>query len=191
MEPCPWAQGSAEYQQYHDREWGVPVRDEQTLFEFLALEGMQAGLSWLTVLRKRDALQRAFAGFDPDEVARFRARRVDRLLRDAAIIRHRGKIEATVHNAGVILELRRGSEAFADLIWSFVDGRPQQNRWRNIGQVPSSTPASTTMSKSLKRLGFRFVGPTTCYAFMQATGMVNDHLVGCPRHRACQKLGAK
>ncbi len=169
----------------------MPLRDERRLFEFLVLEGMQAGLSWLTVLRKREAFRSAFVGFDPEKVARFNSRRVDRLLNDATIIRHRGKIEATVHNAREILELRTAPETFAELIWSFVDGRPKQNRWVNVGQVPASTPASEAMSKTLKRFGFRFVGPTTCYAFMQATGMVNDHLVDCPRHRACQQLGAR
>lgn len=188
--PCPWAQGSPEYLDYHDLEWGVPVRDEQRLFEFLALEGMQAGLSWLTVLRKREALRRAFADFDPAAVARFDARKVGALLRDAAIIRHRGKIEATVQNASVVVALRAQPQSFVDLAWSFVGGRPIQNRWRRPGQIPASTPASERMSKALKRLGFRFVGPTTCYAFMQATGMVNDHLVGCPRYLPCRELGA-
>ncbi len=187
---CPWAQGSPDYQHYHDREWGVPLRDERGLFEFLVLEGMQAGLSWLTVLRKREALRRAFAGFDPEKVAGFTSRRIDRLLNDAAIIRHRGKIEATVHNASLVLELRAGSKNFTELVWSFVGDRPIQNRRDRLADVPSSTPASQMMSKTLKRLGFRFVGPTICYAFMQATGMVNDHLMGCHRFEVCRQLGS-
>ncbi len=187
---CPWAQGSPDYQHYHDREWGVPLRDERGLFEFLVLEGMQAGLSWLTVLRKREALRRAFVGFDPEKVAGFTSRRIDRLLNDAAIIRHRGKIEATVHNASLVLELRAGSKNFTELVWSFVGDRPIQNRRDSLADVPSSTPASQMMSKTLKRLGFRFVGPTICYAFMQATGMVNDHLMGCHRFEVCRQLGS-
>lgn len=168
----------------------MPLRDERGLFEFLVLEGMQAGLSWLTVLRKREALRRAFVGFDPEKVAGFTSRRIDRLLNDAAIIRHRGKIEATVHNASLVLELRAGSKNFTELVWSFVGDRPIQNRRDSLADVPSSTPASQMMSKTLKRLGFRFVGPTICYAFMQATGMVNDHLVGCHRFEVCRQLGS-
>jgi DNA-3-methyladenine glycosylase I len=185
---CPWAEASPDYAKYHDEEWGVPLKEEQGLFEFLALEGMQAGLSWLTILRKRSALRRAFSGFDPERVARFSPRRVEGMLADPAIVRHRGKIEATVHNARTILELREGQEPFSDLVWSFVDGRPVQNRRRRLADVPASTPVSERMSKELKRRGFRFVGPTTCYAFMQATGMVNDHLLKCHRHEVIRRL---
>lgn len=168
---------------YHDIEWGMPVSDDRLLFEMLVLEGAQAGLSWATILAKRDNYRRAFAGFDPSRVARFTARRVDRLMHDPGLVRHRGKLEAAVANARACVEIQQQSGSLAAFLWDFVDGRPVQNRWRRMADVPASTPLSGTMSRELRRRGMRFVGPTTCYAFMQACGFVNDHLVSCPRHR--------
>jgi len=168
---------------YHDREWGVPSRDESHLFEMLTLEGAQAGLSWQTILNKREGYRRAFAGFDAAKVARFTPARVEKLLGDSSIVRNRGKIESTVNNAQAALRVRESHGSLVELLWSFVDGEPVINRFRSIRDLPAETEASKRMSKALKRLGFRFVGPTTCYAFMQAVGMVNDHLVNCPRHR--------
>ena len=179
---CPWAEASDAERDYHDREWGVPSRDDRHLFEMLTLEGAQAGLSWSTILNKRDGYRRAFAEFDPAKVARFTAKRVERLVADPAIVRHRGKIESTVSNARAVLQVQAGEGSLSDFLWSFVDGEPVQNRWRQMDDVPAETPVSKAMSKELKRRGFRFVGPTTCYAFMQAAGLVNDHLVGCFRH---------
>jgi len=178
---CPWAEASDLDRAYHDTEWGVPSRDERALFEMITLEGAQAGLSWSTILAKRDGYRRAFAGFDPEKVARFTPRRVEQLLADASIVRHRGKIESTITNARAVLGVRDGGDSLAAVLWAFVDGQPVVNRWRRIEDVPRETPASRAMSKELKRRGFRFVGPTTCYAFMQAAGMVNDHLLACPR----------
>ncbi|MEQ8846163.1 DNA-3-methyladenine glycosylase I [Botrimarina sp.] len=183
MTRCPWAEVSDLDRLYHDTEWGVPVRDEHRLFEMLTLEGAQAGLSWSTVLAKREGYRRAFAGFDPEAVARFTAARVDRLVADKSIIRHRGKIESTVTNARAVVALYEAGETLGARLWSFVGDRPRTNRWRTLDETPSSTPESEAMSRELKRLGFRFVGPTTCYALMQAAGMVNDHLIGCFRHK--------
>jgi len=180
---CGWAGGDALYVAYHDREWGVPVHDDRTLFEFLVLEGAQAGLSWITILRKRAAYRAAFAGFDPEVVARFDARRVRALLRDPGIVRNRAKVEAAVANARASLEVRREFGSFDAYIWRFTDGRPRRNAWETLRQVPAETRESKAMSRDLKARGFRFVGPTICYAHMQATGMVNDHLVGCYRRR--------
>ena len=181
MKRCPWAEASDAERDYHDREWGVPSRDDRHLFEMLTLEGAQAGLSWSTILNKRDGYRRAFAEFDPAKVARFTAKRVERLVADPAIVRHRGKIESTVSNARAVLQVQAGEGSLSDFLWSFVDGEPVQNRWRQMDDVPAETPVSKAMSKELKRRGFRFVGPTTCYAFMQAAGLVNDHLVSCFR----------
>ena len=178
---CAWLNDDPLYVAYHDAEWGVPQRDPRALFECLLLEGAQAGLSWYTILKKREGYRSAFAGFDPVRMARFDAGRIERLLRDAGIVRHRGKIEAFVGNARAYLAMRDAGEDFAALLWDFVDGKPLRNRWREPAQVPASTPTSTRMSRELKRRGFRFAGPTTCYAFMQAVGMVNDHLMGCYR----------
>ena len=178
---CPWAEGSDAEREYHDREWGVPVRDDRRLFEMLTLEGAQAGLSWRTVLLKREGYRRAFAEFDPAVVARYTPRRVETLLADASAIRHRGKIESTISNARALLTLQESGETLADLVWSFVDNKPVVNRWKQSTDVPPETPQSKALSKELKRRGFRFVGPTTCYAFMQAAGLVNDHLVSCFR----------
>jgi DNA-3-methyladenine glycosylase I len=179
---CHWAPlDDPLYLAYHDKEWGVPVHDERRLFEFLILEGAQAGLSWSTILHKRDNYRRAFARFDPKKVARFGRRDVARLMKDAGIVRNRLKIESTVSNARAFLEVQKEFGSFDKYIWSFVGGRPKGNRWKR-GQVPDRTPESDAMSKDLKKRGFRFVGSTICYAFMQATGMVDDHLVDCFRH---------
>jgi DNA-3-methyladenine glycosylase I len=181
---CAWADGSDPLMlAYHDQEWGVPSHDETHLFEMLTLEGAQAGLSWRTILYKRDGYRRVFAGFDPARVARFDARRIERLLSDPSIVRNRAKVASTVNNAKRIVEVRRELGSFADHLWSFVGGGPMVNRWRSLDEIPAETPESRTMSADLKRRGFRFVGPTVCYALMQATGMVDDHLVGCFRHR--------
>jgi DNA-3-methyladenine glycosylase I len=167
---------------YHDEEWGSPSHDERHLFELLTLEGAQAGLSWSTILRKRDGYRRAFGGFDVSRVARYGPGDVDRLLADPGIVRNRAKVGSTVDNARAILALRDGGEDLDGLVWGFVGGEPVVNRWRDLGRIPASTDASKRMSAELKRRGFRFVGPTTCYAFMQAAGLVNDHLVSCFRH---------
>ena len=186
---CPWAAANDPlYLAYHDREWGVPVRDEIGLYEFLVLEGAQAGLSWQTVLRKRERYRALFAGFDPARVARFGASDVARLLQDPGIIRNRAKIQSAIQNARALLALRERGVSFTDLVWQFVDGAPKQNHWRSQDQVPAVTTESTAMSRQLKLSGFNFVGPTICYAYMQAVGMVNDHLVHCFRHRQVQAL---
>ncbi|MET0029314.1 MAG: DNA-3-methyladenine glycosylase I [Candidatus Thiodiazotropha sp.] len=179
--PCPWCLGHEEYVRYHDEEWGVPSRDPRHLFEMLILEGAQAGLSWLTVLRKREGYRRAFDDFDARKIAKYGPRQVERLLQDSGIIRNRLKVNSTIANARAFLEVE-AEQGFANLIWSFVDDHPKQNRWKTLSQVPASTPVSDAMSKELKRLGFRFVGSTICYAYMQSVGMVNDHLISCPRH---------
>lgn len=183
MGRCPWCGDDPLYVAYHDREWGVPCHDERGLFEFLVLEGAQAGLSWITVLRKRENYRRAFDDFDPERIARYGAKDFARLMNDAGIVRNRLKIEATIANARATLALYEGGESLDELFWGFVDGRPVVNRWRSLAEVPAQTPASAALSKELKRRGFRFVGPTVCYAHMQATGMVNDHLADCFRHR--------
>ncbi len=179
---CEWARGGAAMTRYHDFEWGVPVHDDTTHFEFLVLEGAQAGLSWSTILGRRTGYRAAFADFDPAAVARFTPARVERLLNDPGIIRNRAKVEATVRNAWAFLALQDELGSFDAYIWGFVDGRPRVNRWRRQEQLPSSTPESAALSKDLKRRGFGFVGPTVCYAHLQAAGLVNDHLVGCFRH---------
>jgi DNA-3-methyladenine glycosylase I len=178
---CSWAATELSIP-YHDEEWGVPARDERTLFEFLVLEGAQAGLSWETILRKREGYRRAFAGFNPERVARFGARDVRRLLADAGIVRNRLKVESAIANARAVLTAREAHGSFSGWLWDLVGGSPRTNRWRSLSEVPAETSMSRELSKTLKRGGFRFVGPTTCYAFMQAVGMVNDHLVGCYRH---------
>lgn len=168
--------------EYHDREWGVPLHDDRRLFEFLVLEGAQAGLSWMTILRKREAYRRAFRGFDPAGVARFRATDVERLLRDDGIVRNRRKIESAIANARVVGQLEREMGSFDRYLWSFVGGHPRANAWSTLQEIPAQTSDSGAMSKDLIRRGASFVGPTICYAFMQATGMVNDHVVGCFRY---------
>ena len=179
---CAWARGALEIR-YHDREWGVPLHHDRRLFELLILEGAQAGLSWSTILKKRPAYRKAFDRFDPARVARYRASRVRRLMNDAGIVRNRAKIEATIANAQAFLAVRREHRTFDRYIWQFVGGRPIQNAWRRLGQAPAETDVSRAMSRDLLRRGFRFVGPTICYAFMQATGMVNDHSSDCFRWR--------
>lgn len=180
---CSWPGSDPLYVAYHDLEWGVPVHDDRLLFEFLTLEGAQAGLSWITVLRKRQAYREAFAGFDPGKVARFGGAKVARLLSNPAIIRNRLKIESAVANARAFLAVREEFGSFAAYQWRFVDGRPIRNAWKRIREIPASTPVSDAMSRDLKKRGFRFVGSTICYAHMQAVGMVNDHIVDCYRWR--------
>ncbi len=180
---CAWAGKNALQTAYHDTEWGVPVHDDRRLFEFLILEGAQAGLSWDTILRKRENYRRAFARFDPGAVARFAGKEIATLTKDPGIVRNRLKIESAVTNAAAFLSVQAEFGSFDRYIWQFVGGRPKRNRWRAMREVPASTPESDAMSKDLKLRGFRFVGSTICYAFMQATGMVNDHLVTCFRHR--------
>jgi DNA-3-methyladenine glycosylase I len=179
---CTWAGTDPRMTAYHDKEWGVPVHDEHRLFEFLVLEGAQAGLSWQTILNKRDAYREAFAGFDPARVARFDARRVERLLGNPAIVRNRLKIESTISNARAYLEVQREAGSFDRFVWSFVGAAPRINRRRSMRAVPARSAQSDALSAELKRRGFRFVGTTICYAFMQATGMVNDHLLHCFRY---------
>ena len=186
---CPWGSSHPLYVAYHDREWGVPEHDDRKLFEMLILEGAQAGLSWITVLKKREAYRLAFDRFDPQAVARYDRRRITRLLANNQIIRIRLKIEAAITNAKAFLETQDKFGSFDRYLWQFVDGRPIQNAWRNLQQVPARTAHSDAMSKDLKRRGFKFVGATICYAHMQATGMVNDHLASCFRYRACMALG--
>ena len=188
---CGWAGDDPTYVAYHDREWGVPVYDDQRLFEFLVLEGAQAGLSWITILRKRDAYRRAFAGFDPERVARFNAKKVESLMQDAGIVRNRLKIESAVKNARAFLKLLDELGSFSDYQWGFVDGRPLQNRYASMKQIPARTPISDAFSKDLKKRGFTFVGSTIMYAHMQAVGMVNDHIEACFRQLHCSKLGKK
>lgn len=185
---CDWCLGSEAYVRYHDEEWGVPVHDDGVLFEFLVLEGAQAGLSWSTILRKRENYRRLFAGFDPVRVARFTPARIERLLADPGIVRNRLKVEGTVRNARAFLAVQHGFGSFDAYVWRFVDGRPLQSRWRTLREVPARTAISDALSRDLKRRGFTFVGSTIMYAFMQATGLVNDHLVGCPRHASVAAL---
>jgi DNA-3-methyladenine glycosylase I len=180
---CDWVPtGDPLYVAYHDEEWGVPSHDDRHLFELLTLEGAQAGLSWATILHKREGYRAAFAGFDPAAVARFGKRDVDRLLGDPGIVRNRLKVESAVGNAQRVLEVQAESGSFDAYLWRFVDGAPVQGRWRAIAEIPAETAESRTMSKELKRRGFRFVGPTVCYAFMQAAGLVNDHVTTCFRY---------
>ena len=179
---CAWAPiDDARYLAYHDEEWGVPSHDDVHLFEMLTLEGAQAGLSWSTILNKREGYRRAFVGFDAAKVARFTPAKIERLLVDPGIVRNRLKVESAVNNAKRIAEVRRELGSLDAYLWSFVEGRPKVNRWKGLGDIPSETEESRAMSKDLKRRGFRFVGPTVCYAFMQATGMVNDHARSCFR----------
>ena len=183
VQRCSWCGNDPLYVAYHDKEWGVPVHDDRTLFEFLTLEGAQAGLSWITILRKRENYRKAFARFDPGKVARFDKRKRERLLEDPGIVRNRLKVESTVDNAKAFLKVQEEFGSFDRYVWRFVDGEPKRNRFRKHTAIPAETPESTAMSKDLRKRGFRFVGKTICYAFMQATGLVNDHLVGCFRYR--------
>jgi len=184
---CTWAGNDPRMMAYHDQEWGVPVHDDRLLFEFLVLEGAQAGLSWQTILNKRDAYREAFANFEPARVARFDERRVARLLANAGIVRNRLKIESAISNARAVLHIQREVGSFDRFVWGFVGGAPKNNRWTSVQDVPARTAESDALSKALIARGFRFVGSTICYAFMQATGLVNDHLVDCFRHA---KVGA-
>jgi DNA-3-methyladenine glycosylase I len=184
---CPWCLGFAEYVRYHDEEWGVPSFDERHLFEMLILEGAQAGLSWATILKKRENYRAAFDGFDAERIARYTPKRIQRLLADPGIVRNRLKVQAAVGNARALLRLREDGHGLAHYLWRYVDGRPVINHFTRLSEVPASTPLSDAMSRDLKKRGFRFVGSTICYAFMQAVGMVNDHLVSCPRHRVLNR----
>lgn len=181
-ERCWWCGDDPVYVAYHDREWGKPVRRDRKLFEMLILEGAQAGLSWITILKKRDGYRRHFAGFDPEKVARFGARDVERMLADPGVVRNRAKLESAIGNARAFLEIRDRHRTFSRWLWEFVDGEPIVNRFRRPEQVPAKTELAETIAKELKREGMRFVGPTIVYAYMQSVGLVNDHLVGCFRH---------
>lgn len=181
---CPWAQGDL-YVAYHDHEWGKPLRDDQKLFELLILEGMQAGLSWITILKKREAFREAFDGFDPVLVAAYGDAKKQSLMENPGIIRNRLKIEAAVTNARVFLEVQKERGSFAQYLWSFVENRPVVNAWETVEQIPATSEISDRMSRELKKRGFKFVGSTICYAFMQSAGLVNDHLISCPQYRNC------
>lgn len=185
---CAWPLGNDLMIRYHDHEWGVPVHEDRKHFEYLVLDAFQAGLSWSTILNKRENFRRAFDGFDPEKIARYNRRSVGRLLRDTGIIRNRQKIEATIGNARAFLELQEREDGFDGFIWQFVGGRPRQNRWRSLKQLPASTKESDRMSRTLKERGFTFVGSTICYAYMQAAGLVNDHVVSCFRHDEIKQL---
>lgn len=182
MKRCSWCEGFDLYREYHDTEWGVPLRDARALFELLMLEGAQAGLSWSTVLKKREAYRCAFDGFNPLLIADYGDEKIAALLVNPGIIRNRAKVAATIQNARAYLALVAAGGSFTDFLWQFVEGIPVQNQWSSLAELPAQTAGSVAMSKALKQAGFKFVGPTICYAFMQAAGMVNDHLVSCPRH---------
>jgi DNA-3-methyladenine glycosylase I len=188
IEKCGWCVGNALYESYHDDEWGSPIYDDQRLFEFLLLEGAQAGLSWITILKKREGYRKAFDGFEAEKVAQYRPARINKLLLNPAIVRNRSKVESAVSNARLFLDIRERKGSFSDYVWQFTDHQPKQNYFRSTEQVPSTTPVSEKMSKTMKKDGFRYVGSTICYAYMQATGMVNDHLVTCFRHEQCSRL---
>jgi DNA-3-methyladenine glycosylase I len=185
---CPWPKQDPLYVAYHDQEWGVPEFDDRALYEKLVLDGFQAGLSWITILRKRENFRRAFDDFDPVKIARYTPKRVERLMQDAGIVRNRAKIEGAIRSAQSWLDIMQG-DGFSKLLWDFVDGKAKVNRFRGMGQIPTETELSRKMSKELLRRGFKFCGPTIVYAFMQAVGMVNDHMVTCYRHAECAKLG--
>jgi len=188
IQRCAWAEGNERIADYHDREWGVPVHDDRRFFEFLLLEGAQAGLSWTTILNKREGYRAGFRDFDPAAVARFDQRDEDRLLADPGIVRNRLKIASAVTNARAFLAVQQAHGSFDAYVWTFVGGAPVQNRFRSLTEVPARTTQSDALSRDLQRRGFRFVGSTIMYAFMQATGLVNDHLVSCPRHRMVRDL---
>jgi DNA-3-methyladenine glycosylase I len=188
MDRCPWCEGFDLYREYHDSEWGVPLRDDRALFELLILEGAQAGLSWATVLKKREHYRKVFDGFQPDRIAQYDDTKIASLLADPGIIRNRAKVAATIQNAQSFLALTRGGQTFSDFLWGFVDGQTIQNAWAALSEVPAKTPQSDAMSKALARAGFKFVGSTICYAFMQASGMVNDHLLSCSRYAFVKAL---
>ena len=185
LQRCAWALGSELEQNYHDNEWGVPLHDDRKLFEFITLEGAQAGLSWATILRKRENYRKLFADFDVEKIARYNTSKVDTLLNNPGIIRNRLKVESTISNARAFINIQHEFGSFDAYIWQFTDGKPVVNRWKTVQHIPASTEISDTMAKQLKKRGFRFVGSTICYAFMQATGMVNDHTVDCFRYHQC------
>ena len=182
---CPWSTGSELYQHYHDFEWGRPVRDEQKMFEFLTLETFQAGLSWITILKKRENFREAFHQFNIKKIAAMNEQDIDTLLNNVGIIRNRKKIEAAIHNAQILLKLHQKGTTLVDTLWAYMDNIPLDNQRKHLGEVPALTPLATQISKDLKAIGFKFLGPTTIYAHMQASGMVNDHLVSCPSHIDC------
>jgi len=188
---CPWPKDDPLYLVYHDEEWGVPEFDDRALYEKLVLDGFQAGLSWITILRKRENFRRAFDGFAPEKIARYTPKKLERLMADAGIVRNRAKIEGSVSSARAWLDVTEKGPGFAALLWGFVDGKPKVNRFRSMRQIPAETAVSRAMSKELAERGFKFCGPTIVYAFMQAVGMVNDHLVTCHRHEAVQKLAKR
>ncbi len=189
MQRCPWCEGFDLYRQYHDEEWGVPLRDDRALFGLLLLEGAQAGLSWATILKKRDHYRHAFDDFDPAIIAGYDEAKVAALLADPGIVRNRLKVAAAIQNAKAYLALTADGQSFSEFLWSFVDGVPLRNRRGSMAEVPARTAESDTMSKALTKAGFKFVGSTICYAFMQSCGMVNDHLTTCPRHAEIERIG--
>ena len=183
---CHWANGNEIYEKYHDEEWGVPLHDDQKLFEFLMLEGFQAGLSWLTILKRREGFRKAFDNFEPKKVAKYDEKKIGQLLQDTGVIRNKAKVNAAVNNAICFLKVQKEFGSFDKYMWGFVEGRPIVNRFKELGQIPARTELAETISADLKARGFKFVGPTIVYAHMQATGMVNDHLMGCPRWEEVQ-----
>lgn len=187
LKRCQWCGDDPLYQAYHDKEWGVPVYRDRKLFELLILEGAQAGLSWITILRKRKNYRKAFDGFNPETIAQYTQRDIKRLLEDAGIVRNRLKIDATIQNARALLDLKSSEGRFSDFVWQFVDGSPVVNHWKRMADIPATTGQSDALSKALKQRGFKFVGSTICYAFMQAVGMVNDHTIDCFRYREIRK----
>jgi DNA-3-methyladenine glycosylase I len=188
---CKWCGDDELYMKYHDEEWGVPLYDDDTLFEFLMLEGAQAGLAWITVLRKREGYRALFDGFDASKIARYTDRKLDKLLLDPRIIRNRLKVNSARQNARAFLAVQEEWDGFSDYMWHFTDGKPLQNRWKSLAEMPASTPLSDTISKDLKKRGFNFVGSTIVYAHMQATGMINDHITSCYRHQPCAALAKR
>ena len=190
MKRCPWCEGFELYREYHDTEWGVPVRDDRELFELLILEGAQAGLSWSTVLKKRESYRQAFDGFDPEIIVTYNDKKIAELLSNPGIIRNKLKVAATITNAKSYLKLKNDGQSFSDFVWQFVDYKPIQNKRLSMSQVPAKTPESDAMSRVLLKAGFKFVGSTICYAFMQASGMVNDHLIECHRYKIVKRLPA-
>lgn len=191
MKRCTWCGTDPLYQQYHDHEWGVPSHDDTHLFEMLILEGAQAGLSWITILKKRENYRAALDHFDPDIISRYNKRKLESLLKNEGIVRNRLKLEATIQNARAYLEVKDEQESFSDFLWQFTDGKVITNRWRSLKEIPASTDQSDRMSKELRKRGFKFVGSTICYAFMQAVGMVNDHTTDCFRYKEVKKLAGK
>ena len=188
LKRCGWCLGNELYQSYHDDEWGSPTYDDQQLFEFLLLEGAQAGLSWITILKKREGYRRALDGFEAQKVALYGPARINELLLNPEIVRNRLKVESAVSNARAVIDIQERTGSFSDYVWQFTDHQPTQNFFRSMEQIPATTPASDRMSRAMKKDGFKYVGSTICYAYMQATGMVNDHLVSCFRHEQCRRL---